>query len=99
MCLTINTATYGLLETSVANSEEGKEYKYNNIGRLTEASAITADGEHITEQYTYDAFGRLTQKTDDNEKTHTYTYDNNSNVLEYKLKDGSSVKNAVEYTL
>ena len=89
---------YGLLETSVANSEEGKEYKYNNIGRLTEASAITADGEHITEQYTYDAFGRLTQKTDDNEKTHTYTYDNNSNVLEYKLKDGSSVKNAVEYT-
>ena len=89
---------YGILETSVENSGEAKEYTYNNIGQLTEKTAVTSEGEHITEKYKYDAFGRLTETTDDNNKIQTYTYDNNSNILEYKLKEGNVVNNAIEYT-
>ena len=67
------------------------------MGNLTSTELYNNGTLEDTVTSTYDAFGREISKTS-NGKTNKYSYDLNSNVINYQLIDGTTVKNDVDYT-
>ena len=54
------------------------------------------DKEFYKEIYEYDAFGRVSEQSGSDYKN-SYTYDLNSNVASYILKQNDTVKNSESY--
>lgn len=95
--ITNKYGTYGI-ENVVIESEyedEQKVSRYDVLGRVaSKTSYKDSDSDNVT--YKYDAFGRLIEEDSIN-GTNTYSYDANSNVTNYTLTIGKSVKNSADY--
>lgn len=85
--------TYSLFRGE--NSEEEEYYTYDSLGRLKK-KFLSGDNGNDYENYTYDAFGRVTEQSGSDYKN-CYTYDLNSNVATYILKQDNTVKNSESY--
>ena len=85
---------YGITSTSVAGvgNYDDYSYTYNSMGMMN--THTSWDG---TETIVYDAFGRKTSETS-NGRTHLYSYDLNSRLTNYQMKNGTTLENDIDYT-
>ncbi len=85
---------YGITSTSVAGvgNYDDYSYTYNSMGMMN--THTSWDG---TETIVYDAFGRKTSETS-NGRTHLYSYDLNSRLTNYQMKNGTILENDIDYT-
>ena len=92
--------TYGAYGVTSEDTREDvkKEVTYNNLGQQIKTSSTNADGSVVEENYTYDAFGRLTSKTSNDGTIQNYTYDNSSNLLSYDMIKDDQTKNSITYS-
>lgn len=82
-------AQNGLLRSSVLDSSN-ESYSFNGFREIATSRASYAGGELLSEQYTRDSLGRITQQIEVNAgvtHTYTYTYDLAGRLAEVK-KDG-----------
>ena len=92
--------TYGAYGVTSEDTREDvkKEVTYNSLGQQIKTSSTNADGSVVEENYTYDAFGRLTSKTSNDGTIQNYTYDNSSNLLSYDMIKDDQTKNSITYS-
>ena len=92
--------TYGAYGVTSEDTREDvkKEVTYNSLGQQIKTSSTNADGSVVEENYTYDAFGRLTSKTSNDGTIQNYTYDNSSNLLTYDMIKDDQTKNSITYS-
>jgi hypothetical protein len=87
--------TSGMMGNSRRNAAFGMrhEYKYDNLGRITEQQAFNSEGKlRWTKKFTNSSTGREIQTLDETGGflTRTFeTFDKNGNVVEYKVLDMS----------
>ena len=88
---------YGIVSSTFykEENEEREFYTYDSLGRLKQ-KYLTGDDGNDYEVYAYDAFGRMTEQSGSDYKN-CYTYDLNSNVASYTLKQNDIVKNSENY--
>mgnify|MGYP004711899433 CR=1 FL=1 len=92
--------TYGAYGVTSEDTREDvkKEVTYNSLGQQVKTSSTNADDSVVEENYTYDAFGRLTSKTSNDGTIQNYTYDNSSNLLSYDMIKDDQTKNSITYS-
>ncbi len=90
---------YGMTASYTDNdvSYDDYTYTYNNMGMMSTHTSTYLDGMQHTETIGYDAFGRKTTETS-NGRTHLYSYDSNSRVTNYQMKNDTVVENDIDYT-
>ena len=96
----VHTNTYGIFGLTSQISQKGSlqqslNYEYDSLGRIKTKTLNDADNTDIS-SYTYDVFGRILTNTS-NAAVNSYTYDKNSNITAYELKENNIVKNSVTY--
>lgn len=67
-----------------ANSEFRTEFKYDSINRLVELKNIFPEGQIVTESYSYDEKGKLTEKRNGNYVT-TFVYNSANQLVEQNV--------------
>lgn len=89
-------SAYGM--TAVTAGTDKKEYSYDKLGRMVTSRQYA--GEVLTDEtnYTYDAFGRKIGERNGEDILKEYSYDGNSNLLSYTLKEYEAEKSTSTYS-
>ena len=87
---------YGLKQQTARGKNEGKSLNYTSLGQVKQSNVTNIDGTATTEEYTYDAYGRIATYTSGG-AVQNYTYDKNSNIKSYTLNEDSEIKNNINY--